>query len=116
MAKVTFNTLSQSSNKEGNKSDEQQITIEGDNSKEDGMEMVKEKLSSELNNDDKEEDSSKDNLSSSSLEEEDPITQEEEFKKPTKHTMAINVMAQKQNLLALHNTPPHDLGESKQQE
>eukprot|EP00957_Ditylum_brightwellii_P095664 7288910-Ditylum_brightwellii.AAC.1 len=59
MAKVTLNTLSQSSKEEDvvgenqnnaehdmleqNKSDEQQITTEGKNGKEDGMKMVEEK-------------------------------------------------------------------------
>eukprot|EP00957_Ditylum_brightwellii_P065887 4996857-Ditylum_brightwellii.AAC.1 len=61
MVKVPFDRLSQSSNKEEvagdkqsntendmleqNKSDEQQITIQGKNGKEDGMEIVEEKIS-----------------------------------------------------------------------
>eukprot|EP00957_Ditylum_brightwellii_P164347 12511811-Ditylum_brightwellii.AAC.1 len=68
------------------------------------------KRNSELSDDGKEKASSEENLNRSSLKEEDPITQEEEFKKPTKPMMSINVMTQKQKLLALCNTPPHDLG------
>eukprot|EP00957_Ditylum_brightwellii_P074981 5698268-Ditylum_brightwellii.AAC.1 len=55
--------------------------------------LSKKKINAGLQNKDEEEDISKDESSSSSLEEEDPITQEEEFKKPTKPTMLINVMA-----------------------
>eukprot|EP00957_Ditylum_brightwellii_P035451 2687764-Ditylum_brightwellii.AAC.4 len=101
---------------EQNKSDEQQITTEGENDIEDGMETVKEKINTEPKNNDEEEDNSEDNLSSSLLEEGDSITHKEEFQKLTKPAMSINVTICKQKLLALCNTLPRDLGESKHQE
>eukprot|EP00957_Ditylum_brightwellii_P189957 14461362-Ditylum_brightwellii.AAC.1 len=91
MANVTLNTLSQSSN------------------------IDERKTNKEQQSNDEEEDSSKDELSSSSMEDENPITQDEEFKKPMKPMLSINVMTRKQMLLALRSTPPHNLGEIKQQ-
>eukprot|EP00957_Ditylum_brightwellii_P028812 2176633-Ditylum_brightwellii.AAC.1 len=72
MARVTFYTLSQSSNKEDvaskiqsgtihgvleqNKSDKQQVTAEGENGREDSIKTEKDKTTQESNNDDDEED------------------------------------------------------------
>eukprot|EP00957_Ditylum_brightwellii_P151287 11520106-Ditylum_brightwellii.AAC.1 len=77
MARITFNTLSQSSNEEDvsseiqcgakndvleqNKSDKQQATTNDDNGRDNSNETEKEKINQESNNYDEEEDSSGDN-------------------------------------------------------
>eukprot|EP00957_Ditylum_brightwellii_P050078 3795888-Ditylum_brightwellii.AAC.1 len=112
MAKITFNTLSQSSNKEELACDKQSGNENGlsEHNKSDKEQTMVEKEH------DGEEDSSNDESSSSSSKDENPITQDKEFKKSMKPTMLINVMTTKQKLLVLWNTPPHDPGDSKQQE
>eukprot|EP00957_Ditylum_brightwellii_P045948 3485590-Ditylum_brightwellii.AAC.1 len=75
--------------------------------------IVEEKTNKEQHSKDEEEDSNNDDLSSSSLEEENPITQDEEFKKPMKSTISINIMTRKKQLLEIRNTTSHDLVESK---
>eukprot|EP00957_Ditylum_brightwellii_P006195 469023-Ditylum_brightwellii.AAC.1 len=132
MARVMLNTLSQSSKKEHiaseiqsgakhdvlvqNMSDEQQAAIDGENSRDDPIETKKGKITLESNNDDKQEDSNGDDLSSSLSDEGEIIPQEEDCKQPKITMMSIKVVTQKQKLLALCNTLPHNPGESKHQE
>eukprot|EP00957_Ditylum_brightwellii_P006020 456441-Ditylum_brightwellii.AAC.1 len=101
MARVMFNTISQSSNKEDvaskiqsgvkhdvleqNKSDKQQAATDGENGREDSIETEKDKITQESKSDDKEENSSGDDLSSSLLDEGEIITQEKDCKEPKKH-------------------------------
>eukprot|EP00957_Ditylum_brightwellii_P192266 14636405-Ditylum_brightwellii.AAC.1 len=90
--------------------------VEGEYGKENKILNIEEETNKAQQSKDEIEDSSSDELSSSSSEDENAITQNKEFKKPMKPTISINVMTKKQKLLMLQNTPPHDLGESKQQE
>eukprot|EP00957_Ditylum_brightwellii_P085903 6535244-Ditylum_brightwellii.AAC.1 len=87
-----------------------------ESSKEDSIETEKDKTTQESNNNDKEEDSSGDASSSSLSDKGEIITQEEDCKKPIKTMISIKGTTQKQKLLALCITPPHNPGESKHQE